>query len=492
MSTVKVRIAPSPTGDPHVGTAYIALFNYAFARHHGGTFVLRIEDTDQTRSTRQSEEAILRALHWLGLAWDEGPDVGGPAGPYRQSERTAIYREHAWKLVETGGAYPCFCTAERLNALRESQRAAKADIRYDGACRALDPALARRRADAGEPFVIRLKMPQEGATLIRDGLRGEVSYLNSQMDDQVLLKSDGFPTYHLANVVDDHLMGITHVIRAEEWIPSTPKHLRLYELFGWEPPAFYHLPLLRNKDRSKISKRKNPVSLDYYRRAGFLPEAVLNFLALMGYSTGDENEIVSLDQMIADFDWKRVSLGGPVFDLEKLEWLNGHYLRALTPDQMVERVFTDVFNRDYVRRFVEHIQPRIRRLDEFVDATSFFFNGRLDYDPELLFDKCRKRHDAKDVHAALEAVTERLDKVVDWSMPAIEAVLREWTEAEGWKAGDLFMAVRIATTGRAASPGLFETMEALGKPICQFRLRDALEKLKPLADAAQQARTATP
>jgi len=444
--TTRVRIAPSPTGDPHVGTAYVALFNLAFARATGGQFVLRIEDTDQTRSTRESEEHILRALAWLGLDWDEGPDKGGPFGPYRQSERSAIYREHAWRLVESGGAYPCFCTAERLDALRADQRANKQDIRYDGHCRELPPAEARARVDAGEPFVIRLKMPTEGSTIIPDGLRGDIPYLNSQMDDQVLLKTDGFPTYHLANVVDDHLMGITHVIRAEEWIPSTPKHLRLYELFGWEPPRFLHLPLLRNQDRSKISKRKNPVSLDYYRRAGFLPEALVNFLALMGWSMPDQREIFSLPEMVESFDWARMSLGGPVFDVEKLEWLNGHYLRALTPDAFVERLFDEVLRRDYVAGFAADIQPRIRRLDEFMDAATFYFNGRLDYDPALIFDKYRKRHDAKDVRDALAGLVERLD------------TLRTW--------------------GR----------EALGKPICQFRLRDALEKLAPLAKAAVEER----
>ena len=284
--TVRTRIAPSPTGDPHVGTAYVALFNHAFARRHGGQFILRIEDTDRQRSHPASEAMIFEALRWLGLDWDEGPDVGGPYGPYRQSERTAIYREHAEELVAKGAAYPCFCTAERLTALREEQKAQQGrGLRLR---RPLPPARRRprpqRRRAAGEAHVIRLAMPDADSMTVSDLLRGEVRFERPQMDDQVLLKSDGFPTYHLANVVDDHLMGITHVVRAEEWLSSLPKHVQLYRSFGWEAPVFCHLPLLRNADRSKISKRKNPVSLNHYRRAGYLPEAMLNYLALMGFS----------------------------------------------------------------------------------------------------------------------------------------------------------------------------------------------------------------
>src|SRR5512142_1764426 len=336
--SVRTRIAPSPTGDPHVGTAYVALFNYAFARKHGGQFLLRIEDTDRERSSAASEAMIFEALHWLGLRWDEGPDVGGPHGPYRQSERTAIYREHAAELVRRGAAYPCFCTRERLDALREEQKARKQNFGYDGHCRALPREEAGRRAATGEPHVVRLAMPAEGETVVADLLRGELRFDNAQVDDQVLLKSDGFPTYHLANVVDDHLMGITHVIRAEEWLSSLPKHAILYQGFGWEPPVFCHLPLLRNADRSKISKRKNPVSVNFYKRAGYLPEVMLNFLALMGWSMPDEHEEFTLEEFIDEFTLERISLGGPVFDVEKLRWLNGKYLRRLLPAQLLERL----------------------------------------------------------------------------------------------------------------------------------------------------------
>ncbi|MEJ2189476.1 MAG: glutamate--tRNA ligase, partial [Acidobacteriota bacterium] len=339
---VRTRIAPSPTGDPHVGTAYVALFNLAFARQHGGQFILRIEDTDRVRSDAASEAMIFDALRWLGLEWDEGPDVGGPHGPYRQSERAEIYREHAERLVASGDAYPCFCTKERLDALRAEQREKKLAFGYDGHCRSIPPEEAERRRKAGEAHVIRLAMPREGESVVRDLLRGVIRFPNEQIDDQVLLKSDGFPTYHLANVVDDHLMEVSHVIRAEEWISSLPKHVRLYGAFGWDEPVFCHLPLLRNADRSKISKRKNPVSLNYYRRAGYLPEAMLNYLALMGWTLPDEREEFTLEEFIDAFDLGRVSLGGPVFDLDKLTWLNGRWIRRTPVASLRERLRADV------------------------------------------------------------------------------------------------------------------------------------------------------
>ncbi|MBI4615872.1 MAG: glutamate--tRNA ligase, partial [Planctomycetes bacterium] len=336
---VRVRIAPSPTGEPHVGTAYIALFNRAFARSHGGQFLLRIEDTDRTRSTKESELAILESLRWLGLSWDEGPDAGGPCGPYRQSERTEHYQRAAEELLEKGAAYRCFCTAERLEKMRKEQEATKARPGYDRLCRRLDPAEAHRRVAAGEPCVVRLAVPPEGATEFADGIRGEnVRIAHEEIDDQVLLKSDGFPTYHLANVVDDHLMGISHVIRAEEWIPSTPKHVLLYRAFGWEPPVFAHMPLLRNPDRSKISKRKNPTSLTWYRAAGFLPEALLNFLALLGGAAEGDEEVFDVSKLDSGFELSRIKTSAPVFDLKKLEWMNGQHLARIALDVVLPRV----------------------------------------------------------------------------------------------------------------------------------------------------------
>jgi glutamyl-tRNA synthetase len=477
--TVRTRIAPSPTGDPHVGTAYAALFNYALARRHGGQFVLRIEDTDRERSSTASEAMIFEALRWLGLAWDEGPDVGGPCGPYRQSERSAVYREHVQLLVRGEAAYPCFCTRERLDALREQQKAKKQNFGYDGHCRALAREEAARRVAAGEPHVVRLAMPEEGETVVRDLLRGEVRFANAQIDDQVLLKSDGFPTYHLANVVDDHLMGITHVIRAEEWLSSLPKHVTLYRGFGWEPPVFCHLPLLRNADRSKISKRKNPVSLNFYRRAGYLPEALVNYLALMGWAMPDEHEEFSLEEFVAQFSLERISLGGPVFDVEKLRWLNGKYLRRLSPPELLERLRRQLLAEDHLLQVLPLVQERIDTLEGFFEYASFFFTGELEYGEDALAAMVPKGRTPLEASKLLRAVLEQeIDPILEWRKDAVEAALRRFAESSGWAAGELFMALRVAATGRAASPPLFETLAVLGKETCRRRLRRAAELLK--------------
>jgi glutamyl-tRNA synthetase len=477
--TVRTRIAPSPTGDPHVGTAYVALFNYALAKKHGGRFVLRIEDTDRERSSAASEAMIFEALRWLGLRWDEGPDVGGPHGPYRQSERTAIYREHAEELMRRGAAYPCFCTRERLDALREEQKARKASFGYDGRCRSLDRDEAARRRAAGEPHVVRLAMPREGETVVRDLLRGEVRFDSAQVDDQVLLKSDGFPTYHLANVVDDHLMGITHVIRAEEWLSSLPKHVVLYRGFGWEEPVFCHLPLLRNADRSKISKRKNPVSLNFYRRAGYLPEAMLNYLALMGWAMPDEREEFTLEEFAGELALERISLGGPVFDVEKLRWLNGKYLRRLSPRELLERLREQLLSEDHLLDVLPLVQERIDTLEGFFEYASFFFVGEVPYDEAAIEALVPKGRTPAEASKALRALLEEeLDAIMDWRREAVEAALRRFAEKAGWAASELFMAVRVAATGRAASPPLFETLAVLGKETCRRRLRRAADTLK--------------
>ena len=477
--TVRTRIAPSPTGDPHVGTAYVALFNYALARRHGGQFILRIEDTDRERSSAASEAMIFAALHWLGLEWDEGPDKGGPHAPYRQSERSAIYREHAAELVKRGAAYPCFCSRERLEALREEQKARKQNFGYDGRCRGIAPAEAARRQGAGEAHVIRLAMPREGQSVVHDLLRGDVTIDNAQVDDQVLLKSDGFPTYHLANVVDDHLMGITHVIRAEEWLSSLPKHARLYEGFGWKPPVFCHLPLLRNADRSKISKRKNPVSLNFYRGAGFFPEALLNYLALMGWAMPDEREEFTLQEFVDTFTLERISLGGPVFDVSKLTWLNGKYLRRLTPQELLGRLRDEPLSDAHLLRVLPLVQERIDTLEGFLDYAGFFFTGDVAYDKDALAALVPKGRTPADTQKLLQRlVEEELDPLLDWSVEPLEAKVRGFAEKAGWPAAELFMTLRIATTGRAASPPLFETLAVLGKETCRRRLRRAADVLK--------------
>jgi glutamyl-tRNA synthetase len=476
----RTRIAPSPTGDPHVGTAYVALFNLALARKTGGQFLLRIEDTDRQRSHPASEKMIFEALRWLGLTWDEGPDIGGPHGPYRQSERSAIYREHAEELVGKGAAYPCFCTPERLEKLREEQKAQKASVLgYDGLCRRLDRAEAERRCAAGETHVIRLAMPDEPSMTVTDLLRGEVRFERPQMDDQVLLKSDGFPTYHLANVVDDHLMKITHVVRAEEWLSSLPKHVHLYRSFGWEMPVFCHLPLLRNADKSKISKRKNPVSLNHYRRAGYLPEAMVNFLALMSFSMPDGREEFTLPEFIEAFDLTRISLGGPVFDLEKLTWLNGRYLRRLSTPEFLGRLRGHLLSDEYLGAVHALARERVDTLEGFYDYTSFFFVGEVAYDAEALRTLVPKGRTAADVAKALGALVEKsIDPLLEWNAATIEAALKAFADEVAWPAKDLFMTVRLAVTGRAATPPLFETMAVLGKEVCRRRLRKAAAVLK--------------
>ena len=473
---VRVRIAPSPTGDPHVGTAYIALFNYAFARKSGGTFVLRIEDTDAARARGDSEQMIFDALRWVGLSWDEGPDVGGPHAPYRQSERGTIYLAHAQILLDRAEAYRCFCTADRLAKVRVQQEAEKQKYGYDRHCRELDAADGARRAAAGEPCVVRLKMPLTGTVTWRDELRGEVTFDVEQIDDQVLLKSDGMPTYHLANVVDDHLMQITHVIRAEEWISSTPKHVMLYRAFGWTAPKFFHMPLLRNTDKSKISKRKHPVSINYYRDTGILPYALLNFLGTMGWSFGGDREKFTLAEMIEAFTWDRISLGGPVFDLAKLKHLNEHYLKELSPEQLADAVIAWRLNKDYLVKLMPLVRDRIQKLDEVIPLTEFFFSGDLDYTP-ILADLSVPEVAPVDVGKALLAYVERFEAAEGFTKETLEAAATQWYEALGWKKGHGLSLLRVALTARKASPPLFETMAVLGKEITRRRLRRAAEVL---------------
>ncbi len=478
--SVRVRIAPSPTGDPHVGTAYIALFNYAFAKKHGGQFLLRIEDTDRTRSTPESEAAILSALRWVGLKWDEGPDIGGPCGPYRQSERADIYKAEVGKLVESGAAYRCFCTADRLDALRADQRRQGLFVGYDGLCRTCSREESDQRA-ATEPFVIRMAMPRTGTTVITDKLRGDVTFENTQIDDQVLIKTDGFPTYHLANVVDDHLMGITHVIRAEEWLTSTPKHVVLYQAFGWQVPEFIHMPLLRNADKSKISKRKNPVSLDYYRASGFLPEALVNYLGTMGWSISGDREKFDLAEMIEKFTWDRVSLGGPVFDLVKLSAMNADYLRALPDAAVVERLRTWRFSDDFLKSLVPLVRERIQRLDEFVPMTEFFFAGDVDH-AAVAKDLLPKGRTPKETADILEKLIETLDSHRDWTAAGLEAGFRGFCEKTGYSTKEVFMLTRLGATARKATPPLFETVSVLGKDLVRRRLRLAMEFVKKLPE----------
>ena len=473
---VTVRIAPSPTGDPHVGTGYIALFNYAFAKQNGGKFILRIEDTDQTRSTPQSESSILESLRWLGLSWDEGPDVGGDNGPYRQSERLSIYREHAQMLVERGHAFWCTCTAERLTEVRKAQMARKENPGYDGHCREREPAEVQAEIDAGTPAVIRLKTPKDGQTQFHDVLRGDITIQNAEIDDQVLLKSDGFPTYHLANVVDDHLMGVSHVIRGEEWITSTPKHVMLYNCFGWDMPVFAHLPLLRNADKSKVSKRKNPVSISYYREAGYLPDALLNFLGTMAFTFEDEREIFSLEDFVEHFNLTRVALGGPVFDMAKLLWLNGRYLREKRSAEdfrnyLREQLFSDA----YLDQVIPLIRERVEKSEDLVSYAGYLFTGSVDIDPATLVMKQRTKKETLRIY---EELVERIDTLYDFSVPNIEATLKAFCAEKESSPRELFMPIRFMVTGKKATPPIFETMEVLGRERVRTRMRAAIAAFK--------------
>ncbi|MEJ7602261.1 MAG: glutamate--tRNA ligase [Kofleriaceae bacterium] len=466
-------------GDPHVGTAYIALFNHAFARKHGGKFVLRIEDTDQTRARADSEQMIFDALRWVGLTWDEGPDVGGPHAPYRQSERGEHYRHHAGVLVESNHAYRCFCTEDRLAKLRVQQQAEKTTLGYDRHCRSIAPEVARNRAAAGESYVVRLAVP-DGPVAFHDELRGEVSRDAKEIDDQVLLKSDGMPTYHLANVVDDHLMEITHVIRAEEWVSSTPKHVLLYRAFGWEQPKWIHMPLLRNPDKSKISKRKHPVSINYYRDAGILPQALLNFLGLMGWSFGGDREKFTLAEMIDVFTFDRVALGGPVFDLVKLTWLNEQYIHQMSYEQLADALIEWRLNRDALIKLMPLFRERIKRLDDFIPATEYFFSGDLDY-TSVQHELAIAGVAPPDLADALLAYVERFEAREEWSAAMLEAEARAWVESYGWKPKLAFPLLRLGTTAREKTPPLFETLAALGKETVRSRLRKTAATIDPEA-----------
>jgi glutamyl-tRNA synthetase len=474
---VRLRVAPSPTGDPHVGTAYMSLFNLAFVRQQGGEFVLRVEDTDRARYVADSEQQVYDTLHWLGLDWDEGPDRGGPYAPYRQSERLETYQPVAQRLLDEGHAYYCWCTPERLAEMRTAQQKAKQPTGYDRLCHGKTRDERAALPGFSETPVVRMLIPADPPLSFVDVIRGE---LRAPMpDDQVILKADGFPTYHLAVVVDDHEMAITHVVRGEEWISSTPKHLLLYDWLGWERPAFAHMPLLRNVDKSKISKRKNPAArLTWFREAGYLPEALRNFLALMGYSLPDGREVFSFDEMVETFDWARVNTVGPVFDLDKLHWLNGHYIREMPADEMAERILpylveadvvpepvTDA-DRSMVRRATPLVQERIGLLSEAVGMMGFLFVDKVDLDPDAAAKQL-----GPDQRPVVEAARNALVDLAEWSASAIESALRAaLVEGLGLKPKNAFGPVRVAVTGRTVSPPLFESLELLGKERSLARL----------------------
>ena len=472
--TVRTRVAPSPTGDPHVGTAYVALINQVFARSLGGQFILRIEDTDIARSSRTSERMIIDALRWLGLDWDEGPDVGGSVGPYRQSERRHIYLEHAKELLDKGDAFCCFCTSQRLEQLRTAQTARGENTGYDGHCLTLERAAVERRIVAGEPHVIRMKVPAEGISRFVDTLRGEIEIPYAQIDMQVLIKADGYPTYHMAVVVDDHLMRITHILRGEDWISSVPKHVLLYQYFGWEPPVFCHLPLLRNPDKSKLSKRRNPTSINYYRRAGYLPEALINYLGRMGWSMPDEREMFGRDEMIEAFDLKRISLGGPVFDLEKLNWLNGQYIRRLSPHEFLDRVRDWAFRDDQLESLVPLVQERTERLIDLVPLAGYLIGDRRQV---TTADFVHKDLSEDDVKRILQFVLWWLDEVRNWERDVLHAGIQHLGNAMRFKIRDFLFPLFVAISGAPVSLPLYDSMMLLGADLTRMRIRGAIDVL---------------
>ena len=486
---VRVRYAPSPTGFPHVGNIRTALFNWLFARHHGGSFIVRIEDTDVARRVDGAEEAIMDGLRWLGLDWDEGPEVGGKYGPYLQSQRLELYKEAAERLVAQGDAYYCYCSSERLKEMRAEQVRRKQPPGYDRHCRSLSPQeRAQKEADGITP-VVRFKTPLEGQTRFSDLIWGNVVFENSTIDDLILLKSDGYPTYHLANVVDDNLMAITHVLRAEEWLSSTPRHLLLYQALGLEPPQYAHLPMILGPDRAKLSKRHGAVSITEYHELGYLPETMVNFLALLGWSLDDKTEIMSRQELIDSFSLERISRTAAIFNHDKLSWMNGVYIRSLSLEDFTQRALPFLekglpsqvkrpLSTEYVRQIMPLIQERARTLTEVPKLTEFFFVDGLDYDASLLIDK---KMTGESSIMALEAAAQRLKALEAFDAESLEARLRPLAEELGLKTGQLFGALRTAVTGRTAAPPLFQTMAVLGRERCLKRIDVALSKLRKLS-----------
>jgi glutamyl-tRNA synthetase len=471
--SVRVRIAPSPTGDPHVGTAYMALFNLIFARHYDGQFILRIEDTDRTRSRVEYEQKIYEALKWCGIHWDEGPDIGGPFGPYRQSERSEIYKQHAYQLLESGRAYKDFATPEELAEMREI--AAKTGGRggYDRRYRHLTQEEIKKREASGIPYTIRLKVPLSGECVFDDAIKGRLAFPWADVDDQILLKSDGFPTYHLANVVDDHLMGITHVIRGDEWMSSTPKHLLLYESFGWNPPIFMHMPLLLGMDGKKLSKRKNPTSIFYYRDSGYLREAFINFLTLMGYSMSGDREIYSLEEIIKEFDPKRIGVSGAVFDFKKLDWLNQQYLiKNIPQDKLWERIQEWSFNDAFMQKLMPLCHSRIKTFGEFIELCDFFFINHLPYSNDLLVPKGLQ---PTEVALILQALIWSMEENENWGRDGIEKASYEVAHAFQINHKKILIPILFATiTGKKQGPPLFDSIGILGKDRTRARLLNAI------------------
>lgn len=481
----RLRMAPSPTGSPHIGNIRTAVFDYLYARHTGGTFVLRIEDTDRNRFVEGSLEEMMRALRWMGMQWDEGPEVGGPFGPYFQSQRLDFYHKYVRQLIDSGRAYYCYCTKERLEEMRKVQEAAKLPPGYDRRCRDIDEQSRNQCAQENPKPVIRFAMNTQGVTELEDAVRGHVSFRNDLQDDFVIIKADGYPTYHFASVVDDHLMKITHVVRGDEWLSSAPKHMQIYEAFGWQPPVWVHPSLILDETGKKLSKRSEAQTRFLsYIEDGYLPDAMLNFLATMGWSAGEDRKLYSREELIEKFSLEGITNHPAIFDLAKLNDLQGEYVRMLTVGQLADMILPRLQQAgfiseppsaqelDYLHKVTGLIQDRLVLLKEAPEMVSFFYSDEIEYD-----EKGAKKHLAKDTTPAiLKAVSIKLASLEEWSLANIEAALRGVADALGVKAADIIHPTRMAVTGRTWGPGLFELIEVVGQSRVVARIDRCAEK----------------
>jgi len=479
---VRVRFAPSPTGYLHVGGLRTALYNYLFAKHNDGKIILRIEDTDRSRFVENATENLIESLSWAGIIFDEGPVQGGDYGPYFQSQRLEIYRKYCDDLIKSGSAYYCFDTAEELEAMRQRLQAEKKDPKYDRYFMrnqfTLGDTQTYKLLESGADYVVRLKVPEEGFVVFNDVIRGEVKVPCKDIDDQILLKSDGYPTYHLANVVDDHLMQITHVIRGEEWLPSTPKHILLYEAFGWEKPIFAHLPLLLNKDKSKLSKRQGSVAVEDYRAKGYLRDAFVNFIALLGWNPKGDQEIYSMDELITYFDLSKVNKGGAVFDTQKLDWMNAQYLRKISEEQLAEMLVPILkayglgeYRKEYNEKVIKLFIERVNRLNEIPEIADYMFK-----DPEIFDEKFFEKEWKEDSEEIIKCFLPYLIDLNDFSHDKLYEVAKEYCESNVLKLKVLAQLLRLMITGKPTGAGMFETMEVLGKDNVIRRIKSFLDK----------------
>ncbi len=482
---MRTRFAPSPTGYLHIGSLRTALFEYLAAKSLNGTFVLRIEDTDQKREVPGAIENLVEILKWIGIEFDEGPHAGGNYGPYIQSQRKKIYKKYADELLGRGEVYHCFCAPERLEKMRAERTAKKLPPRYDRTCRSLSKTEVEEKIKRGERYVIRQKMPLEGETTVRDLLRGDIVFKNEELEDHVLIKSDGMPTYQFANVIDDHTMEITHVFRGEEWISSFPKNILLYRSFGWTPPVFAHIPLILNKEGGKLSKRQGDVAVEDYKEKGYLPEALLNFCILLGWHPKEENEILSFEDMKAKFKIEDIRISPAVFDSEKLDYFNGYYIRQKSLDELVELCWPYLKenlkmteNRkkktEFLREVVALEQERLKKLSEIGELTKFFFEDDLQYDQNLLVWKKLTVDDVKENLKKLLSILENISEK-DWKKEILEKTIMEFLNVSGLKVGDYLWPMRVALTGQKASPGPFEVAEVLGKEESLKRIEKATD-----------------